>query len=137
MSDNEVPSTDYKSQLSSASLGEKKITFEKKSSCGYFHEKLLESYPKLKEGGGYELMRTKFRSTSKLEILQAKGNGGHNVLGLKELVSSAKIYVRPLQKDLSLEQTGQPSLVSSLLIITSFLLYHNILTNMLLLIHRH
>ena len=135
MSDNEVPSTAYKSQLSGASLGEKKITFEKKSSCGYFHEKLLESYPKLKEGGGYKLMRTKFRSTSKLEILQPKGNGGHNVLDLKEMVSSAKIYVRPLQKDLSLEQTGQPSLVSSLLIMTSFLLYHNILTNVLLLIH--
>lgn len=80
-------------------------------------------------------MRTKFRSTSKLEILQPKGNGGHNVLDLKEMVSSAKIYVRPLQKDLSLEQTGQPSLVSSLLIMTSFLLYHNILTNVLLLIH--
>ena len=134
MSDNEVPSTGYKSQLSSGSLGEKKITFEKKSLCGYFHEKLLESYPRLKEGGGYELMRTKFRSTSKLEILQPKGNGGHNVLDLKEMVSSAKIYVRPLQKDLSLEQTEQPSLVSSLLIITSFL-YHNMLTNMLLLIH--
>ena len=80
-------------------------------------------------------MRTKFRSTSKLEILQPKGNGGHNVLDLKEMVSSAKIYVRPLQKYLSLEQTGQPSLVSSLLIMTSFLLYHNILTNVLLLIH--
>jgi len=66
-----------------------KITFEKKSSCGYFHEKLLESYPKLKEGGGYELMCTKFRSTSKLEILQTKGNAGHNVLDLKEIVSSA------------------------------------------------
>ena len=80
-------------------------------------------------------MHTKFRSTSKLEILQPKGNGGHNVLDLKEMVSSAKIYVRPLQKDLSLEQTGQQSLVSSLLIMTSFLLYHNILTNVLLLIH--
>lgn len=130
MSDNGVPSTGYKSQLSSASLGEKKITFEKKSSGGYFHEKLLESYLKLKEGGDCELISTKFRSTSKLEILQPRGNGGHNVLDLKEMVSSAKIYVRPLQKELSLEQTGQPSLVSSLLIITSFL-YHN----MLLLIH--
>ena len=66
MRDNEVLSTVYKIQLLNASLGEKKITFEKKSSCSYFHEKLLESYPKLNEAGGYELMRTKFRSTSKL-----------------------------------------------------------------------
>ena len=121
MRDNEVPSNGYKTQLSNASLGEKKITFEKKSSCNYFHEKLLESYPKLKEGGGYELMRTKFRSTSKLEILQPKGNAGHNVLDLKEMVASARIYVRPLQNDLSLEQIEHASLVSSPLIITSSL----------------
>lgn len=89
--DNEVPSTGYKTQLSNASLGEKKITFEKKSLCGYFHEKLLESYSKLKDAGGYELMRTKFRSTRKLEIFQPKGNAGHNVLDLKEMVASAKI----------------------------------------------
>ena len=50
-------------------------------------------------------MRTKFRSSSKLEILQHKGNAGHNVLDLKEMVSSARIYARPLQKDLSLEET--------------------------------
>ena len=121
----EVPSNGYKTQLSNASLGEKKMTFEKKSSCNYFHEKLLESYPKLKEGGGYELMRTKFRSTSKLEILQPKGNAGHNVLDLKEMVASARIYVRPLQNDLSLEQIEHASLVSSPLIMTSSL-YCNI-----------
>jgi len=102
-----------------ASLGEKKITFEKKSSCSYFHEKLLESYRKLKEAGGYELMHTKFTSTSKLEILLPKGNAGHNVLDLKEIVASARIYVTPLQKDLSLEQTEEASLVSSL-VITNF-----------------
>ena len=121
MRDNEVPSNGYKTQLSNASLGEKKITFEKKTLCNYFHEKLLESYPKLKEGGGYELMRTKFRSTSKLEILQPKGNAGHNVLDLKEMVASARIYVRPLQNDLSPEQIEHASLVSSPLIITSSL----------------
>jgi len=71
-------------------------------------------------------MCAKFRSTSKLEILQPKGNAGHNVLDLKEMLVSAKIYVGPLQKDLSLEQTEKPSLLSSPLIITSFL-YHNML----------
>jgi len=53
---------------------------------------------------------------SKLEILLPKGNAGHNVLDLKELVASARIYVRPLLKDLSLEQTEE---VSSL-VITNF-----------------
>lgn len=122
-SDSEVPSTGCKTQLLNASLVEKKITFEKKSRCSYFHKKLLESYPKLKEGGGCELMCTKFRSTSKLEILQPKGNTGHNVLDLKEMVASARIYVPPHQKDLSLEQTEQASLGSYSLTI-SILLYN-------------
>jgi len=63
-------------------------------------------------------MRTKFRSTGKLEILLPKGNAGH-MLDLKEIVASARIYVRPLLKDLSLEQTEEASLVSSL-VITNF-----------------
>jgi len=54
-----------------------------------------------------------------LEILLPKGNAGHNVLDLKEIVASARIYVRPLLKDLSLEQTEEASLVSSL-VITNF-----------------
>ena len=41
------------------------------------------------------------------------------MLDLKEIVASARIYVRPLLKDLSLEQTEEASLVSSL-VITNF-----------------
>ena len=41
------------------------------------------------------------------------------MLELKEIVTSARIYVRPLQKDLSLAQTEEASLVSSL-VITNF-----------------
>lgn len=94
-SDSEVPSTGCKTQLLNASLVEKKITFEKKSTCSYFHEKLLESFPKLKEGGGYEPMRKQQVGTlvtSKLELFQPKGNAGY-VLDLKEMVASARIYV--------------------------------------------
>ena len=38
-----------------------------------------------------------------LEILHHRPAAGYNVLHLKEAIASAKIYVRPLQKDLYLE----------------------------------
>ena len=112
-SDNETPSPNYRRQLIEAGLGEKKITFEKKGPCSYFHEKLLENYPRLREAGGYELLQTKFRSTSKLEVVAPKGNSGHNVYDLKEMMAAAKVYLRPLQKDLNLEPLNtEGSLVS-------------------------
>ena len=38
--------------LQDAGLGEKKIIFKKNGSCSYFHETLLENYPRLHDGGG-------------------------------------------------------------------------------------
>lgn len=104
----------YKVQLLEAGIGEKKITFEKKGSCSYFHDKLLATFPKLQDRGGYELLRTQYRSTTKLEILSPRAAAGYNVFDLKEAVASAKIYVRPLQKDLDLKslKVKQLSLVS-------------------------
>lgn len=48
-------------------------------------------------------MRTQHRSTTKLEILYQRQAAGYNVLHLKEAFASAKIYVRPLQRNLNLE----------------------------------
>ncbi len=101
--DNETPNQNYKKQLANAGLGEKKVVFKKNSSTSYFHETLLENFPRLRDGGGYELLRTQHRSTTKLEILHPKQNAGYNVLHLKEDIASAKIYIRPLQRDLNLE----------------------------------
>jgi hypothetical protein len=101
--DAETPNQGYKRQLLNAGLGEKKIVFTKNSSCSYFHEALLENFPRLCDGGGYELLRTQHRSTTKLEILYPKQAAGYNVLHLKEDIASAKIYIRPLQRDLNLE----------------------------------
>ena len=81
---------------------EKKKIFKKNGSCSYFLETLLENYPRLRDGGGYELLRTQHRSTTRLEILHLTPAAGY-VLHLKEAIASAKIYVRPLQKDLNLE----------------------------------
>ena len=103
VTDNEAPNQRYKKMLQDAGLGEKKIIFKKNGSCSYFHETLLENYPRLRDGGGYELLRTQHRSTTRLEILHLRPAAGYNVLHLKEAIASAKVYVRPLQKDLNLE----------------------------------
>ena len=81
--DSESPTPNYRQQLNQAGMGEKKLVFEKNTSCSYFHDKLLEAFPKILKGGGYELLRTIYRSTSKLEILQPKSRSGHNVSDLK------------------------------------------------------
>ena len=51
-----------KAKLSMAGLGEKKIVFHKEGKWAHANEKLLQTFPKLKDGGGtkyFELMLTK------------------------------------------------------------------------------
>lgn len=71
--------------------------------CGAeeLREEFLVHFPKLAEEGGYELLR--MRDAIYLEVI------GYSVEYLKSVVSSAKIYVRPLQRDLDTDQ----SMVSS------------------------
>ena len=45
-------------KLSMAGLGEKKIVFDKEGKWAHINEKLLQTFPKLKDGGGYEILRT-------------------------------------------------------------------------------
>ena len=48
------------------------------------------------EGGGYELLRT-------VPNVIPPPQGGYTVEYLKNIVSQAKVYIRPLQKNLSLD----------------------------------
>jgi hypothetical protein len=84
--DCETPNHGYRVELKEAGVGEKKITFENKAGCSYFHSKLLESFPQLDNCGGYELMRTQHRSTLKLEVLKPRKNEGYNVFHLKDKI---------------------------------------------------
>ena len=66
-----------------------------------YHE-LMSQFPKLSEGGGFELLRVNDRggATRKLELINPP-ESGYDVMFLKAVVQQAKIYIRPLQKDLS------------------------------------
>lgn len=71
--------------------------------CGAeeLREEFLVHFPKLAEEGGYELLR--MGDARNLEVI-AEPTDGYSVEYLKSVVSSAKIYVRPLQRDLDTDQ---------------------------------
>ena len=97
-----VPTTQSaKMVLEEAGLGEKLIEVPDVD-CGpdEFNDVVLGAYPKLKEGGGYEMLRCKPASRDLLLI-------GPRIAStpklLKRRVGSGKVYLRPLQRDLSLD----------------------------------
>ncbi len=71
------------------------------------HFELTEAFPKLKEAGGFEFLRVSDRSRT-LEIIPLPPEG-YTVSYLKDVVQQAKLYVRPIQKNLSLELVGTAS----------------------------
>ena len=74
---------------------------------------LEKEYPKIKEGGGIELLRAVGggRGQRKLEVLKS-GPQGYTITYLRNIIciGQATIYLRPLQKDLDL--TTLPTKVS-------------------------
>lgn len=71
-----------------------------------FTDYLYKQFPKLKDAGGYELLKTRGATRSKsLEIIPCPNEGysaeylSNSTLG----IGDGMIYIRPLQKDLSLE----------------------------------
>ena len=73
-------------------------------------------FPKLANGGGYELLRLGDMKT--LEIISEPASG-YSVEYLKSVVSSAKIYIRPLQKNLDTDENV--SKTSPILILQLFI----------------
>lgn len=71
-----------------------------------FTDYLYKQFPKLKDAGGYELLKARDATRSKsLEIIPCPDEGysaeylSNSTLG----IGAGMIYIRPLQKDLDLE----------------------------------
>ena len=94
-------------------LGEKKIVFRKNGKGCHIHEKLLENFPKPKDGGGYELLGTKERGRH-LKLIPYPRL--HYWLSKKYSQSQAKAYVPPFQKNLSLSVNSPPCQVNYVLL---------------------
>lgn len=106
-----TPDPLHKAELIRAGLGGARLSLFENGDAWEFHEQLVEKFPKLHDGGGYELLRT-VGSSHELQIIPPP-SGGYTTLYVKSVVGQAKVYVRPLQKDLSLEEVGTESDVVS------------------------
>lgn len=93
-----VPSREEKVILKEAGLGEKKITFEKYGGYQQLQSSLLKEFPKLSEGGGFQLLRSSGARRS-LDLIPIP-TMGYDIPYLKDCLGQAIGYVRPLQKDL-------------------------------------
>ena len=102
--------------LMQAGLGGKTLSFVETSDAEMFHEDLLDAFPKLRTGGGYELLRTNEHNVRSLDIIPPPPSG-YAVDYLKGVAGQAKIYIRPLQRDLDLapaEGEGTVSVIYAL-----------------------
>lgn len=107
------PDSQERAQLQIAGLGEKKISLNTYADAREVYDELIHQFPKLSDGGGFELLRINDRGGAKiLEVIIAP-DAGYDVLFLKAVVQQAKIYIRPLQKDLSCSPSKEEVCVCS------------------------
>lgn len=69
-----------------------------------FHAVLMKSFPKLKKCGGFELLRC-VPSTRDLELIPSPVC--HSPRLLRNRIGTARIFIRPIQADLSIEEVNQ------------------------------
>ena len=100
--DDLVPSNIAKANLIRAGLGLKEITFSLNGDSSDFHEEILNAFPKLRDSGGYELLRTSDGHSKLLHVIPPL-SGGYTAAYLKSIMAQSKVYLRPLQQDLSME----------------------------------
>eukprot|EP00794_Sanderia_malayensis_P001757 gene1757-1958_t len=89
--------------LQEARLGRKKIVFNKGGDAIHVQSKVEEAFPKLVNGGGFEILRS--AGSSSLSLIKAPRCGGYIVFFLRNLsgLGQALAYFRPIQKGLEFE----------------------------------
>lgn len=105
--DNKAPSSFEAGELYRAGLGKRQLSFMENGDSNEIHDEIMETFPKLKEGGGYELLRVNDVGGQRRELLLIPPLAeGYTVNYLKEVIRQAKVYIRPVQRDLNLESSG-------------------------------
>lgn len=99
-----VPSRAVKFQLQSAGLGRKKIIFGWKDNPFTFKAKLEEIFPRLVDGGGFEILRSGVNVQSL--VLIPPPAAGYSVPFLRDIsgLGQALAYVRPAQINLDITE---------------------------------
>ena len=89
-----------KEKLLTAGLGEQK-TMIPDVSCtkSEFNDAILELFPRLRESGGYELLKC-IPNSKHLEIISSRISQSPRLL--RSVVGNGRVFIRPIQKSLSL-----------------------------------
>ncbi|XP_076842990.1 uncharacterized protein LOC143487750 [Brachyhypopomus gauderio] len=113
-----VPNRFAKQKLIAAGLREKRLTFKGCQTNPHdFREFLLAAFPKLRQGGGFELLKISGTTRSRQLSLIPCPNEGYHVRHLKDpqtQIGHATIFIRPLQRNLNIEPVCQPECSSEL-----------------------
>ena len=96
------PHSSHRVTLKLAGLGEKIFKVNVASTAQEFRDQLQQEYPKLMDGGGFELLRIMEGGGKGLEDIQMP-EAGYTPEYLKAVIHHAKIFVRPLQKNLDVQ----------------------------------
>ena len=89
-----------KAALANSDLGPGTIVFDAYGNLSHFHQKIMDKFPALEAGGGYELL---LYQTGGLEKGFHKIEPPYTPGQVKEVASHAQVYIRPLQRDLQLK----------------------------------
>ena len=111
-----VPDGQEREALQIAGLGEKRISLNSYSDHHDIYSELSFHFPDLVNAGGFELLRVPEGGGKLLEVI-ASPSSGYSVTYLRAVVHQAKIFIRPLQRDLSLDPMDVEVLISSYILI--------------------
>ena len=94
------PDTSERVTLVQAGLGEKRLSCSLDCGADELHEVILSTFPRLRKGGGYELLKLDEASRKQLNVVPPPGTAGYNPVYLKAIFLQVNIFIRPLQNDL-------------------------------------
>lgn len=80
-------------------LGKKTLSVFEYGDSEDLHDSITEAFPQVTDAGGYELLRISEGTRRVLEVIPQPPSG-YTAEYLKECVHQAKIYIRPMQRDL-------------------------------------
>ena len=98
----EVPEREEMRELLVHGLGEIKVAIPEDANEKAVRDKLIETYPKLKNIGGFELMYVETRRKD-LNVIPP-GPDGLSMKYLAPFIGQGRIFIRPIQQDISIEE---------------------------------
>ena len=107
-----------------AGLGEKRITLLMDSGSYEIHEELQSQFPQLRNCGGFELCRLADGGGGRGLYAIPSPKNGYTVAYLRAVLHHAKVFIRPLQKDITVDEENTSLEEVSIIILDTFQFSH-------------